>query len=46
MAEKDIEVRGKKIRIKEIKGNEMFSMTDIANQFGKGRAEYKNLLMV
>ena len=41
MDEKDLEVRGKKIRIKEIKGNEMFSLTDIANQFGKGRASIK-----
>jgi len=41
MAEKDLEIRGKKIRIKQIKDNEMFSMTDIANQFGEGRASDK-----
>jgi len=36
---KELSVRGKKIRIKEINGEEMFSLTDIANQFGEGRAE-------
>lgn len=41
MSNKDLDIRGKKIRIKEIKGNEMFSLTDIANQFGEGRASDK-----
>jgi len=41
MAEKDLDIRGKKIRMKQIKGKEMFSLTDIANQFGEGRASDK-----
>lgn len=41
MADKNIDIRGKKIRMRQIKGNEMFSMTDIANQFGEGPAKNK-----
>lgn len=36
---KELAVRGKHIRIKEINGQEMFSLTDIANRFGEGRSE-------
>jgi len=38
MSKKELEVRGNKIRMKEIDGIEMFSITDIAKQFGEGRA--------
>ena len=33
----ELDVRGRKIRVKKIKGNEMFSLNDIATQFGDGR---------
>ena len=36
---KEISVHGKNIRIKNINGQEMFSLTDIANKFGEGRSE-------
>lgn len=38
MANKKLEVRGNDVRIKIIDGKEMFSLTDIAKQFGEGRA--------
>lgn len=37
----ELDVRGKKIRMKVIKGKEMFSLTDIANQFGEGPSDRK-----
>jgi len=37
----ELEVGGKKIRMKKIKGKEMFSLNDIADQFGTGRARDK-----
>ncbi len=39
--ENELDVRGKKIRMKVIKGKEMFSLTDIANQFGEGPTDRK-----
>ena len=38
---KELEVAGKKIRMKKIKGKEMFSLNDIADQFGTGRSRDK-----
>jgi len=37
----ELEVKGKKIRMKTIKGKQMFSLTDIANQFGEGPTDRK-----
>ena len=34
----ELEVKGKKIRMKEIKGQQMFSLTDMAKNFGQGDA--------
>jgi len=41
MMNKELDVRGSKIRMKKIKGKEMFSLTDIANKFGDQKADRK-----
>ncbi len=37
----ELDVAGRKIRMKNIKGREMFSLNDIADQFGTGRSRDK-----